>query len=137
MTFDSWETEDTIRKRCEKYKELLSNLGTIWSTVRGIEKGLLPTDENELQLHNAIKIGKTFGLSWVLPHTNPSGIIHLMATWRNNTVVLEDWRIKRTIRLNMAIKFGQDWMIVTSVYQTLRNVLNWCIALQSDGDIQK
>ena len=62
MTFDAWETEDTIRKRCEKYKELLSNLGTIWSTVRGIEKGLLPTDENKLQLHNAIRIGKNIWL---------------------------------------------------------------------------
>ena len=62
-SWDANETEESIRATCKTYKQLLNNLGTIWSQVRGVKNGLLPTDEDKENLHNAVVRGKKLWLN--------------------------------------------------------------------------
>ena len=39
-------TEEEVKNHIEKYKKLFHALDGIWSNVRGVECGLLPTEEN-------------------------------------------------------------------------------------------
>ena len=65
------ECDGNIRERCKSYALLLKSLGAIWSQVRGIEKGLLPTTENKVELSNAIAKGKQIWLDLGITTNQP------------------------------------------------------------------
>ena len=56
---------------CNNYCSLLGLLDAIWSTVRGIDAGLLPTDEQKERLANALKEAKALWLQMGLTTLQP------------------------------------------------------------------
>jgi hypothetical protein len=46
--------DETIQSTCRQYYRLLGLLDAIWSSVRGLDAGLLPTDAQQLQLQTAL-----------------------------------------------------------------------------------
>jgi hypothetical protein len=50
--------EAFVQSTCEAYCRLLGLLDAIWSTVRGLDAGLLPTDAQKLSLQKALEEGK-------------------------------------------------------------------------------
>jgi hypothetical protein len=54
--------EDAIRDKCKDFARLLGLLDAIWSTVRGIDAGLLPTEAQQLSLQIALLEAKELWL---------------------------------------------------------------------------
>lgn len=63
--------EATVVNKCTEYARLLELLDAIWSTVRGIEAGLLPTNPQLEQLQRAIATGKALWLDMGLSTQQP------------------------------------------------------------------
>jgi len=64
-------TEEEVKNHIEKYRNLFDALDGIWSNVRGVECGLLPTEENLEYLDGAIAKGKELWLELNISITQP------------------------------------------------------------------
>ena len=64
-------TEATVNSKCNEYCSLLGILDAIWSTVRGLHSGLLPTDEQRERLADALREGKALWLRMGLTTLQP------------------------------------------------------------------
>jgi hypothetical protein len=64
-----------VQSTCEAYCRLLALLDAIWSTVRGFDAGLLPTDEQKLNLQKALEEAKGMWLQMKLSTLQPK--LHL------------------------------------------------------------
>jgi hypothetical protein len=64
-------SEDTVREGCMKYCRLLTLLDAVWSSVRGIDAGLLPTHEQIESLSNALQEAKSLWISMGLSTLQP------------------------------------------------------------------
>lgn len=64
-------TEDYVRSTCQQYARLLGLLDAIWSNVRGIDSGLLPTAEQCNTLETALAEGKALWLLMKLTTLQP------------------------------------------------------------------
>jgi hypothetical protein len=60
-----------VQSTCEAYCRLLGLLDAIWSTVRGLEAGLLPTDEQKLSLQTALEEAEAMWLQMKLSTLQP------------------------------------------------------------------
>jgi hypothetical protein len=47
-------TDEFVQSTCNNYSRLLGLLDAIWSTVRGISGGLLPTNEQKMNLRPSV-----------------------------------------------------------------------------------
>ena len=54
--------EDDVKTKCDEFCTLVGLLDAIWSSVRGIDAGLLPTDEQKDKLADALNKGKALWL---------------------------------------------------------------------------
>jgi hypothetical protein len=63
---NSMASEDTVRATCQTYSRLLGLLDAIWSTVRGQDAGLLPTDAQKIMLQTALLQAKELWLDMKL-----------------------------------------------------------------------
>ena len=63
--------EDTLVTKCNEYRSLMGLLDAIWSSVRGLDAGLLPTDEQKERLAEALKEGKALWLRMGLSTLQP------------------------------------------------------------------
>ena len=63
--------EATVQSTCEAYCRLLGLLDAIWSTVRGLQAGLLPTDAQKLSLQTALTEAKTLWIQMKLSTLQP------------------------------------------------------------------
>ena len=63
--------EATVEFKCNEYCRLLGLLDAIWSTVRGLHSGLLPTEEQRQSLEDALKQAKTLWLQMGLSTLQP------------------------------------------------------------------
>ena len=63
--------EATVQSTCEAYCRLLGLLDAIWSTVRGLQSGLLPTDAQKLSLQTALTEAKTLWIQMKLSTLQP------------------------------------------------------------------
>ena len=79
-------TDQDVISKCTEYCRLLGLLDTIWSTVRGLDAGLLPTDKQIQYLDEALKQGKTLwlamGLSTLQPKWHLTFDGHLFAQFK-------------------------------------------------------
>ena len=64
-------TDDDITSKCNQFARLFGLLDTIWSNVRGIEGGLLPTNEQVNLLRKAIQKGKALWISMNMSTLQP------------------------------------------------------------------
>jgi hypothetical protein len=64
-------TEDTVRAMCQNYSRLLGLLDAIWSTVRGIDAGVLPTDAQKITLQSVLLQAKELWLNMKLSTLQP------------------------------------------------------------------
>ena len=64
-------SDETIEGKCNTYALLLNSLAAIWSQVRGVEKGLLPTEENKRELSEAIAKGRKIWLDLGITTNQP------------------------------------------------------------------
>jgi hypothetical protein len=64
-------TEATVNLKCNDYCSLLGLLDAIWSTVRGLHSGLLPTDEQRERLGDALREAKALWLRMGLSTLQP------------------------------------------------------------------
>jgi hypothetical protein len=62
---------ETVQSTCEQYCRLLGLLDAIWSTVRGLDAGLLPTEAQQLQLQQALLEAKELWISMRLSTLQP------------------------------------------------------------------
>jgi hypothetical protein len=60
-----------VQSTCEGYCRLLGLLDAIWSTVRGLDAGLLPTDAQKLSLQKALEEAKVMWLQMKLSTLQP------------------------------------------------------------------
>jgi hypothetical protein len=63
--------EATVQSTSEAYCRLLGLLDAIWSTVRGLQAGLLPTDAQKLSLQTALTEAKTLWIQIKLSTLQP------------------------------------------------------------------
>jgi hypothetical protein len=66
-----WAKEEDIHSKCLEYSRLLGLLDAIWSTVRGIDAGLLPTEDQKKSLEAALKEAKALWLLMKLSTRQP------------------------------------------------------------------
>jgi hypothetical protein len=63
--------KDNLVTKCNEYRSLMGLLDAIWLSVRGLDAGLLPTDEQKERLAESLKEGKALwfrmGLSTLQP----------------------------------------------------------------------
>ncbi len=52
------ETNDSIGEKCKDYQNLFGILDAMWATVRGVDAGLLSTDEQLDFLERTVQTGK-------------------------------------------------------------------------------
>jgi hypothetical protein len=64
-------SDETVETTCKQYARLLGILDAIWSKVRGVECGLLPTADNVSSLELALKEGKALWLAMGLTTLQP------------------------------------------------------------------
>jgi hypothetical protein len=64
-------TDAAVESKCNNYCSLLGLLDAIWSTVRGLNSGLLPTDEQTKSLADALKEAKALWLQMGLSTLQP------------------------------------------------------------------
>jgi hypothetical protein len=64
-------TDAFVETKCKEYCRLLGLLDTVWSAVRGIDSGLLPTDEQIARLASALQEAKTLWLAMGLSTMQP------------------------------------------------------------------
>jgi hypothetical protein len=64
-------SEVAVRAVCKQYSRLLGLLDAIWSTIRGIDAGLLPTDAQKLMLQSALLEAKELWLDMKLTTLQP------------------------------------------------------------------
>jgi hypothetical protein len=64
-------SEDTVRATCQNYARLLGLLDAIWSTIRGLDSGLLPTDGQKIMLQTALLQAKELWLDMKLSTLQP------------------------------------------------------------------
>ena len=64
-------TEAAVELKCQEYCSLLGLLDAIWSTVRGLDSGLLPTDKQKESLACALKEAKALWLRMGLSTLQP------------------------------------------------------------------
>lgn len=64
-------TEETVTATCRQYCRLLGLLDAIWSTVRGVDAGLLPTTEQKASLADALAEAKALWLRMKLTTLQP------------------------------------------------------------------
>ena len=80
-------TDECVAKRCQEYADLMGVLDAIWSSVRGIDSGLLPSEEQLAQLEKAINKAKqlwiTCGLTTRQPKWHLAFDGHLLHQMRN------------------------------------------------------
>jgi hypothetical protein len=67
----SMASEDTVRSTCETYARLLGLLDAIWSTVRGQDAGLLPSNDQKIMLQTALLQAKELWLDMKLSTLQP------------------------------------------------------------------
>jgi hypothetical protein len=63
--------EETVEAKCSEYSRLLGLLDAIWSTVRGIDAGLLPTNQQTTNLAKALDEAKKLWLAMKLSTLQP------------------------------------------------------------------
>jgi hypothetical protein len=63
--------EAVVQSTCENYCRLLGLLDAIWSTVRGLHAGLLPTDPQKQSLQKALDEAKTMWIQMKLSTLQP------------------------------------------------------------------
>jgi hypothetical protein len=63
--------DEVVRKKCEDYSRILGLLDVVWSSVRGIEAGLLPTDAQKLALQVALLETKELWIKMELTTQQP------------------------------------------------------------------
>jgi hypothetical protein len=82
------ETTEGIQQTVEDYKNLMGCLDAIWSAVRGLDLGLLPTPANLVFLEKAIAEGKRrwleLGLSTLLLELEIVEVNDILATQVSN-----------------------------------------------------
>jgi hypothetical protein len=64
-------SEETVRATCQKFARLLGLLDAVWSSVRGLTGGLLPTDAHKISLQTALLEGKELWLDMKLSTLQP------------------------------------------------------------------
>jgi hypothetical protein len=64
-------TTEFVQSTCNNYSRLLGLLDAIWSSVRGIECGLLPTDAQKLSLQVSLEQAKSLWLAMDLSTLQP------------------------------------------------------------------
>lgn len=64
-------SEETVRATCQDYCRLFGLLDAIWSTVRGLDAGLLPTEDQTTTLANALTKAKALWLQMKLSTLQP------------------------------------------------------------------
>jgi hypothetical protein len=64
-------TEDFVGAKCSEYCRLFGLLDTVWAAVRGIDSGLLPTNDQIARLSGALQEAKTLWLAMGLSTMQP------------------------------------------------------------------
>jgi hypothetical protein len=64
-------TDAFIEHHCNNYRRILGLLDAVWSSVRGIDSGLLPTNEQITKLSDALQEAKTLWLAMGLSTQQP------------------------------------------------------------------
>jgi hypothetical protein len=64
-------SEEFICAHCQNFARLLGLLDAIWSTIRGIDGGLLPTDEQKIMLQSVLLQAKELWLEMKLSMLQP------------------------------------------------------------------
>jgi len=64
-------TDEDITLKCDKFARLLSLMDVIWSNVRGIDAGLLPTENQIAQLETALNRAKAMWLEMNIKTLQP------------------------------------------------------------------
>lgn len=64
-------SDDSIKAKCRSFAKLFGLLDVIWANVRGVEAGLLPTDEQCNQLEKALAEAKQLWIDMELTTNQP------------------------------------------------------------------
>ncbi|CAB9531839.1 unknown protein [Seminavis robusta] len=95
---------DTITTKCQEFARLFALLDAIWSTVTGLDAGLLPTNEQIQYLEKLWWNARNFGSQWDSRLCNQNGISRLMGISYTKSRLLEDLRTRLMTPLRNSTK---------------------------------